>query len=190
MALSTSQRFTIKKRIMDMLDELPHRDVVLAIEEFGLHDPPNWSNTEDLIAEAVRGTDSDTAIEGLYETLLKHERERQPAMADFIEDEDDTPFTPAEQQRIAEVLDDIKRQAAREHELGEQQLRVLTGIFESLSESARHDGRNTWLVMAVSVISGPIVSAIITPEGVNKVLTAMQAGLGAMFGHPMPMLGP
>jgi hypothetical protein len=190
MALSTSQRFTLKKRIMDMLGELPHRDVVLAIEEFGLHDPPNWSNTEDLVAQAVRGTDTDTAIEGLYETLLEHEREGQPPMTEFIEDEDNKPFTSAEQQRIVEVLEGIKRQAAKEHELDEHQLRMLTGIFDSLSESARHDSRNTWLVMAISVVSGPIVSAIITPEGVHKVLTAMQAGLGPLFGHPMPLLGP
>jgi hypothetical protein len=82
-------------------------------------------------------------------------------MAEFIEDEDNKPFTSAEQQRIVEVLEGIKRQAAKEHELDEHQLRMLTGIFDSLSESARHDSRNTWLVMAISVVSGPII----TPEG-------------------------
>ena len=190
MTLGPGQRFSIKKRLMDMLSDLPRRDVELAIQEFGLYDPPNWSTEQNLIEQAVRETDSDSAIEGLYETLLEHESGRQPPMTEFIEDEDNKPFTTAEQQRIVQVLEEIKGQAAEAHELDERQLRMLTGIFESLSESASHADRNTWLVMAVSVISGPIVSAIITADGVHSVLSAMQAGLGAMFVHPMPMLNP
>jgi hypothetical protein len=190
MPLTTSRRFTLKKRIMEMLSELPHRDVELAIEEFGLYEPERWSNTEALITKAVRGTESDSAIEGLYETLLEHEREHGPTMKDFVEDEENTPFTPTEQQRIAEVLDEIRRDITATHDLNAQQLRMLTSIFASLKESAKHDGRTAWLVTAVSVISGPVVSAIITPDGVDKALRLMQAGIGALFGHPLPMLGP
>jgi hypothetical protein len=190
MTLSTSQRFTLKKRIMDMLNELPHRDVELAIEEFHLYEPNSYGTFEDLIAQTVRGTIDDDKIEELHATLLEHERERRPAMADFVEGEDNRPFTPTEQQQITEVLDKIRQDITETHDLNAQQLRLLTSLFASLMESAKHDGRTTWLVTAVSVISGPVVSAIITPDGVDKVLKLMQAGIGALFGHPLPMLGP
>lgn len=189
MTLSAGERFAMKKRIMDILDGMPTRDVKLAIEEFNLPRPNTWSNHEDLVERAILGADG-ASIEQLYEALQREVGRQDPPIADLLEDEDNTPFSETEQDRIAEVLDEVKRQATEAYDLPEQELDALNAKLAYLIEAAKYSRRKEWLIVAVTVISQPIVNGVLTPTIVHKVLDMIAAGLGPLFGHPMPLLGP
>jgi hypothetical protein len=187
--MTAHERFVKKKWIMDVLEEMQTRDVKLAIESFALTKPSSWSDHGDLVEQIVREAD-DPQTELLYETFQEGAHPKEPPMADLLEDEDNTPFSEAELGRIAEVLDEVKRQVAEEEDLPEQELQALDTKFTYLIEAAKHSRRKEWLIVAVTVISQPIVNGILTPGVVDKVLSTLASSLGPMFGHPMPMLGP
>jgi hypothetical protein len=67
---------------------------------------------------------------------------------------------------------------------------VLNAKLDYLIEAAKYSRRKEWLIVAVTVIGQPIVNGILTPGVIDKVLSAIAAGLGPLFGHPMPMLPP
>jgi len=123
----------------------------------------------------------------LGEPDLWAENGKQP-LSELVEGEDNTPFTVEQQGHIAEVLGEIKRQAAETYGLPDDELKTLNIKLDYLIEAAKHTHRREWVILAIAIISGPFVDAVLTPQVIHKVLGAMAAGLGVMFGHP-PMLG-
>lgn len=171
---------------MDHLTRLPTRDVKLAIEAFGLPSPKSWGTHEDLV-ERVVSMASDEAVEGLIEAIGHEAGYSEPPIADLLEDDDNTPFSDAEQQRIVEVLVAVKQAAEADGLSGDEQ-GALDAKLAFLIQASKHSRRKEWLIVAVTVISQPIVNGILTPTVVNRVLQALATGLGHMFGHPIPAL--
>ena len=147
-----------------------------------------WRDKEDLVAKIVVRLPA-ANIDALYEALRGSDAQAPP-MADFLDDEDDRPFSEAERTRIADVLNEIKRQAAESDEIPEAELQALEAKLDYLITAAEHTRRKEWLIVAFTVISQPFVNGVLTPTVVNNVLHAVSVGLGSMFGHPMPLLPP
>jgi hypothetical protein len=122
----------------------------------------------------------------LGEPDLWAENGKQP-LSELMQGDDNTLFSPAEQDRIADVLAEIKREAAEAYGLPDVELHALNAKIDYLIEARKHTRRKDWLIVAVTIISQPIVSDILTPAVMHKVLATLDAGLAGMFGHP-PML--
>jgi hypothetical protein len=188
MPLTAVELFAKKKRIMDALDERPERDIKLAIDTFSMWSPSDWSTKENLIEETISSA-SGSEVEQLYEALFKKNDSTEPPIADLLDDEDNTPFSELEQERIADVLNELKRQATETYGLPEAELQALNAKIDYLVEAAKHSRRKDWLLLAVTVVSQPFVDGVLTPDVVHKVFSAIEVGLGAMFGHPVLLLG-
>ncbi len=111
-------------------------------------------------------------------------------ITELAEGQENTPFSESEQQRIAETAADVLAQARESYKLPERELRLLEAKLDYLVEAARHTRRIDWLNVAVGAVGGAFAGGVLTPDVVHKVLGALGAGLGPLFGHPVPMLGP
>jgi hypothetical protein len=188
--LTTSERIHLKKRVTEKLAGEKRLDANLMLDEYGFESSEDMDSDRAYVLARIAHA-ADDQLEGLDRHLFpeRYIDATQP-LADLYEDENNAPFAPAEQQRIAEVLDEIKRQAAEEYGVTEADLRVLDAKLDVLIGASRHSRRKEWLLVAGSVIDGPFAGGALTPEVVHKVFMSIEAGLGAMFGHPMPLLGP
>jgi hypothetical protein len=118
------------------------------------------------------------------------ELDKQSSMTELMEGQENTPFSEQERQRIAEAVAEVLRQARETYELPDEQLRLVEAKLDYLVDAARHSRRIDWLNTAVGAIAGAFAGGVLTPEVVQKVLGALGAGLGPLFWHPMPVLGP
>jgi hypothetical protein len=114
---------------------------------------------------------------------------KQP-LAAMMEGEANTPFSEEEQKRIAEAVAEVKEQARETYALPAEQMRLLEAKLDYLVEAASRSRRIDWLNTAIGAVAGAAAGGILTPDVVHGVLTALGAGLGPLFGHPMPLLGP
>jgi hypothetical protein len=114
---------------------------------------------------------------------------KQPLSA-MMEGEANTPFSKEEQEQIAAVMAEVKEQARETYALPAEQMRLLEAKLDYLIDAAPHSRRIDWLNTAIGAVVGAAAGGILTPDVVHKVLAALNAGLGPLFGHPMPMLGP
>jgi hypothetical protein len=114
---------------------------------------------------------------------------KQPLSA-MMEGEANKPFSEEEQEQIAEVMAEVKQQARETYALPAKQMRLLEAKLDYLIEAAPHSRRIDWLNTAIGAVAGAGAGGILTPDVVHKVLAALNAGLGPLFGHPMPLLGP
>jgi hypothetical protein len=121
----------------------------------------------------------------LWETIGKD----QP-ITELMEGQENTPFSEQEQERIAAVVADVLTQARETYELPEEELRLLEAKLDYLVDAARYTRRIDWLNIAVGAVAGAFAGGVLTPDVVHKVLSALGAGLGPLFGHPLPVLGP
>ena len=188
--LTTSERIHLKKRVIEKLAGEKRLEVDLTLDEYGFESSESMdSDRAYVLARLARAPDDQ--LEGLDRHLFpeRYAEATQP-LADLYEDESNAPFNAAEQQRVAEVLNDIKRQAADQYGVTEEHLRVLDAKLDVLIGASSHSRRKEWLLVASSVIGGPFAGGALPAEVVRKVFMAIEAGLGAMFGHPMPLLGP
>jgi len=115
---------------------------------------------------------------------------KELSMSDLMEGQENTPFAPEELERITDIVDAAKRQAKETYGLPDDQLRLLGAKLDYLIEVAPHSRRIDWLNTAVGAVAGAFAGGLLTPDVVHKVLTTLNSGLGPLFGHPMPMIGP
>lgn len=114
---------------------------------------------------------------------LRRERELLAAASDVsIEN---TPFTPAEQEDIAEQIRDIKDYLIRTHALSEAQVARL----DYLIDASGRVGRKDWFLMAASVILGYVVMAVLPQAAAVHVLGTLLLSVGHVLGGEPPPLG-
>ena len=188
--LTTSERIHLKKRVIEKLAGEKRLEVDLTLDEYGFESSESMESDRAYVLARIAHAPDDQ-LEGLDRHLFpeRYADATQP-LGDLYDDENNAPFTPAEQQRVAEVLGEIKRQAGEQYGVTDEQLTVLNAKLDVLIAASSHSRRKEWLLVASSVIGGPFAGGALTPEVVQKVFMAIEAGLGAMFGHPMPLLRP
>lgn len=121
---------------------------------------------------------------------LWEELGKELQMSDLMEGQENTLFSEDELERVTQVVATVMTEARESYGLPEDQLRLLEAKLDYLVEAAPHSRRIDWLNTAVGAVAGAAAGGILTPDVVHKVLTALNAGLGPLFGHPAPLLPP
>jgi hypothetical protein len=115
---------------------------------------------------------------------------REPGITALGEGQENIRFSSQEQTEIANWITDVKQQAKETYELPEEQMQLLEAKLDYLCEAAAHSRRIDWLNLSIGALGGAFAGGVLTPAVVDKVLNALVAGLGPIFGHPVSLLGP
>jgi hypothetical protein len=189
--LSPGERVDLKKRLIRALNAESWADARLIFQEFhGPEQQPNFEGDEDDdVRWRIDRAGEEKLIE-LDEYFSQRTRHDQP-MFSLSEDAANTPFDETEQTQIAEVVARVLTQAKEEFELPEQELHGLEGTLPYVGEAPRWiRGRVDWINLTVGVFVNKVADGALTEDTMRKVLHALAAGVGPLFGHPMPLLPP
>ena len=189
MALTPGQRFALKKRLIEALEGMGLRDLRLAVQEFGLKKPPDGSATASVQIEiSVAGSDDASLIQ-LAEVIAPDAVPGfESPIEDLFEEQDNSPFSPEEQQQIADAIKQLKEQVRASGELSAEQLHLLEAKLDYLAEAAQRSRRRDWLNIAYGAVASSFAGGILTPDVVHKVLINLAISVGHLFGAPIPQL--
>jgi hypothetical protein len=119
------------------------------------------------------------------------QRERELLAAVSNEDIENTPFTPAEREEIAEQRLELKQQLTREHSLSKKQARLLEERLDYLVDAAGRVGRKDWFLMAGTVVFSYVLAAELPLDSVRHILGTLLASIGhILWGGHLPWPGP
>jgi hypothetical protein len=172
------------------IERVPHPAKLRVTHQIGDEEPQttHFDDVEGVLPALdtwLKDSEAEHETPDLWAELGKDE-----PIAELMEGQENTPFTEQEQERIAAVVAEVLAQAKETYELPEEELWLLEAKLDYLVDAARHTRRIDWLNTAVGAIAGAFAGGVLTPDVVQKVLGALGAGLGPLFGHPVPMLGP
>jgi hypothetical protein len=191
----SSARLTISRYIADGMNPVtddPYWQVASRVAEGG--EQHTYSSIEEVwkqvfqwlraIKRLLRAIQVDEQTPDLWEELRKTRQ-----ISELMEGKENTPFSKEELARITEVVDEVMRHAKESYGLPEDQLRLLEAKLDYLIEAAPHSRRIDWLNTAIGAFASAFAGGVLTPDVVHKVLSTLSAGLGPLFGHPLPMIG-
>jgi hypothetical protein len=111
-----------------------------------------------------------------------------PALCDFADDEQDVrlthnaPFGPAEQSRIAAQLREVKDYLADRYPLSDEEISEVEVRLDEVAAATHRAGRKDWLLMFYGVMFTLIVTALLPPDAVQRIMAMVSHGLGDLFG--------
>jgi len=109
-------------------------------------------------------------------------REKKFLSGDEYESANNAPFSAAEQSRIAEQLREIKDYLADRYPLSDEEISEVEVRLDEVAAAARRVGRKDWLLMFYGVMFTLIVTALLPPETVQRMMAMVSHGLGDLFG--------
>ena len=103
---------------------------------------------------------------------------------------ENTPFTPAEQDEIAEQLRKLRDSISQTHSLSGPQMRLLEARLDYIAAAAGRVGRKDWLLMAAGVMLGYALTAALPPEAARDILGTLLTSIGHVLGRgPLELPG-
>lgn len=108
-------------------------------------------------------------------------RSRELIAATQRADFSNAPFTQDEQQQIAALLQEIKKQVSEQFELTNEQMAQVNEKLDELSEASTRMGRKDWLIIALGTIAALIITATVLPGIGEHILAMIIHGLGHLF---------
>jgi hypothetical protein len=96
---------------------------------------------------------------------------------------ENSPFTVAEQEKIAGQLRELKDHVTRTYALSDGQTRLLEERFDYLAAAASRVGRKDWVLMAAGVLLGYVLTAALPPEAARDILGTLLTSIGHILGH-------
>lgn len=136
-----------------------------------------WTNVQDRVqrwAEEVKG---DVETPDLWAEL---QREREILTGARYQDVENTPFTSDEQAEISEQLRQIKE--LMQGSLSEVQMRSLEQRLGEIEAAAGRIGRKDWLLLFLGAMFTELVTGVLPPEAVQRIVTMGLHGLDQLFG--------
>jgi len=111
--------------------------------------------------------------------------ERAAELLGAISDEaiGNTPFAPAEQDKIAGQLRELRDYVSRIYSLSELQTRLLEENLDYLADASGRVGRKDWLLMVAGVILGYVLIAALPPEAARDILGTLLTSIGHILGR-------
>lgn len=98
-------------------------------------------------------------------------------------EEDNTPFTTEELQRVEATLAEVRELVTASYELSLEQTAQLDRRIGYLRSAARRVGRVDWLNLVLAAVIQLVLQAIVTSDGVQEVTSFIQRSLGDLFDH-------
>jgi hypothetical protein len=119
------------------------------------------------------------------------QRERELLAAVSADANDNTPFTAAEREEIAEQLRELKNYLMRRHTLSDEQVRLLDERLDYLADAAKRVGRKDWFLMAAGAMLSYVLAAALPPDAATHVLGTLLTSIGhILWGGHLPWGGP
>jgi hypothetical protein len=148
---------------------------------------PKWGPLDTFTAftldERVQGwateVRSDVDTPDLWADL---QRELGAATDTRFEDVEDTPFTPAEREEIADKLREIKEFAEKTYSLTGAQVDRLAAQLDHIEAASHRIGRKDWLLLFYGVLFNFIVSGLLRPDAAHGIVVMVFQGLAHLFG--------
>jgi hypothetical protein len=102
------------------------------------------------------------------------------------------PFSPNEQLRMAEQLQELKSYLVDKYSLSGDQISQIEARLDEIEEATQRIGRKDWLLMFYGVMFTLLVTAVVPPDAVQYIIAMVIHGLGDLFGFggPPPALPP
>ena len=102
---------------------------------------------------------------------------------------ENTPFTPAEREEIAEHMKELKDYVSHTHSLSAVQTQLLGEQLDSLVDASPRVGRKDWRLLAAGVMFTCLIDSAIPPETARAIFLLVVRGveqivLGAHLGLP------
>jgi hypothetical protein len=118
------------------------------------------------------------------------ELQRKRGLLAAISDDavENTPFTDAERQQIAEQLQELKEYVGRTRSLSEPQMRLLDERIDYLVDAAKRVGRRDWLLMLAGVMLSYVLAVELPPETARDILDTFLRGIARILGQELPAL--
>jgi hypothetical protein len=107
----------------------------------------------------------------------------QVLLAKVEEDEDNTPFSLAERQRIAGTLEEIKDHLAARYDLKAEQIEVVRDGFARLIVATERLGRRDWKGVFVQALLGIAVKAALTSPVATALVHIALQGFNWLLEH-------
>jgi hypothetical protein len=145
----------------------------------------SWYRVEEQIGLWVSDVKWHVEIPDLWAEL-----QRKRGLLAAISDDavENTAFTDAEQQQIAEQLKELKEYVGRTRSLSESQMRLLDERLQYLVDAAKRVGRRDWLLMFAGVMLSYVLAAELPPETARDILDTFLRGIARILGQDFPEL--
>ena len=140
---------------------------------------PTWSavvNSATVWAESV---EEFMKVPDLWAELR---REKKFLSGDEYDSANNAPFSAAEQSRIGGQLREIKDYLADRYPLSDEEISEVEVRLDEVAAAARRVGRKDWLLMFYGVMFTLIVTALLPPDTVQRMMAVVSHGLGDLFG--------
>ncbi len=137
---------------------------------------PSVLNSAGIWAESV---EEFTAAPDLWAEIR---REKKFLSGDEYESASNTPFGADEQARIAAQLRQIKEYLAERYPLSDEEISEVEVRLDDVEAAASRVGRKDWLLMFYGVMFTLIVTALLPPDAVQRIMAMVSHGLGDLFG--------
>jgi hypothetical protein len=140
---------------------------------------PSWSAVLSSAGIWAEGVEEFTKAPDLWAELR---REKKFLSRDEYESASNAPFSAAEQSRIAAQWREVKDYLADRYPLSDEEISEVEVRLDEVATAARRAGRKDWLLMFYGVMFTLIVTALLPPGAVQRIMAMVSHGLGDLFG--------
>jgi hypothetical protein len=95
-----------------------------------------------------------------------------------------TPFSPTEQEEIAERLMQLGTYAAASGNFSDDEVQILNAKLDLLLESSKHSRRFDWREQLIGALLGAVVGNVLPSGATIDVLNMALRSVGHLLGHP------
>jgi hypothetical protein len=153
-----------------------------SIGGYGPYDygPISWGNLRDeIFPQWVYNVKVETDTPDMWEQLRQV---RAIIASSRDQDDENTLFTPAEQEQISAQLRQIKESLRATYSLTGDELALIEARLDETEEASQRMGRKDWRLLFYGIILTLIVGDLITPDIVHHILVMAVHGLDSLFG--------
>jgi len=140
---------------------------------------PTWSSVTNSAGVWAESVEEFMKAPDLWAELR---REKKFLSGDEYESASNTPFSLAEQSRIAGQLREIKDYLADRYPLSDEEISEVEVRLDEVAAAKHRVGRKDWLLMFYGVMFTLIVTALLPPDAVQRIMAMVSHGLGDLFG--------
>jgi hypothetical protein len=103
-------------------------------------------------------------------------------IAKSIDEIENAPFTPAEQQRLKLGIAELRNFLRSTTDHSDAQLKFIDARLQHLEDSSQRLGRKDWITLAMGTLTNIIVGVALTPDGARELVRTAGSLLGWVIG--------